>query len=700
MDQESKKKPICKCVADKGRNLVICIDGTSNQFGTDNTNVIELYNLIEKGKESKQRTYYNSGVGTFAKSSWLSLSSWTQSIDNKLDQAVAKNFDHIILGAYRWLSEMYEGPEDKIYLFGKRLHTSLALSLISSKGFSRGAYQVRCLAGMLSRVGLLHRGNEEQIPYAFELYKNNSPLAEKFKETFCQEIDSIHFLGVWDTVSSVGAVHNAGLPLTISNDHICFFRHALALDEARVKFLPEYVRGSVSAPEATIAEGVRPPRVKEVWFPGRHSDVGGGNQHNESLDLGRISLHWMAWEAVSCGLNLKPPTLNLDRYEDFFDKIPDSVTWTWWPLEYIPFKRWNYGTPKPEKKEKDMSQMRWPHRSGGRTPVPGQKIFFTILQKTREGKMRPYTPKADFSAQFAKHRFKNWTDIFEQAAAANDTRLLDEWAEFIEPDPLMVFNTTGVSETDWETLGESGQRTSVYGMRVCFSSKIGRWTLCDPWYVQLYFSEVASAYKMVYVEAILEVHRESLEALDPLELKPQAKLFYETWLGVEPESVPDHLQPPKAIENFPKSDYEWLRRLIQDKTLHEDIRVLCARILSCTFANDLGCALMYLVRSQDFLIHLAAMHMHKESWIKERALKLVLSLFDRVPCLSLIQEVRENRLMQDTPNSIKDWAVTLAKQFADAKSAAEKKQDYLVAEQILSKFLTQGKSSIEVTRDY
>ena len=71
----------------------------------------------------------------------------------------------------------------------------------------------------------------------------------------------------------MGVVRDKTLPLTTTNDHICFFRHALALDEERVKFLPEYVRGNKSAPEATVSEDDRPPRVKEVWFPGRHSDV-------------------------------------------------------------------------------------------------------------------------------------------------------------------------------------------------------------------------------------------------------------------------------------------------------------------------------------------------------------------------------------------------------------------------------------------
>lgn len=75
-----------------------------------------------------------------------------------------------------------------------------------------------------------------------------------------------------DTVSSIGIVRGKSLPLVDSCDHICYFRHALALDECRVKFMPECIfkdeqNGKQDRKERE--EG----RVKEVWFPGSHSDV-------------------------------------------------------------------------------------------------------------------------------------------------------------------------------------------------------------------------------------------------------------------------------------------------------------------------------------------------------------------------------------------------------------------------------------------
>ncbi|KAF8870031.1 hypothetical protein BD779DRAFT_1614237 [Infundibulicybe gibba] len=282
----------------KGRALVVCLDGTSNQFGKNNTNV-----------DKKQLTYYNSGIGTYAKPSWRSIAYWKQVVFNVIDTAIAWNFEEILLRAYRWLSTNYEDG-DRIYLFG----------------FSRGAYQVRALAGMIEKVGLILRGNEEQIHCggydrfvaAYELYADHKSekyedptfvgsrryletfnMAARFKETFSRPGIKVHYLGVWDTVSSIGLARSKSLPFTDTCEHFCYMRHALALDERRVKFQPEYARGGESVPnpaqqanpntsmepsqgnaglEGKNKAGVQDkpksrPRVKEVWFAGSHSDM-------------------------------------------------------------------------------------------------------------------------------------------------------------------------------------------------------------------------------------------------------------------------------------------------------------------------------------------------------------------------------------------------------------------------------------------
>jgi hypothetical protein len=125
--------------------------------------------------------------------------------------------------------------------------------------------------------------------------------AQRFKDAFCHRDVHIHFVGVWcvyqthdirlmikltfgfrDSVSSIGITRGKPLPGTLSPEqYTCNFRHALAADERRVKFLPEYANGGMSKmPHQTQADALSGhgnerlfPRVKEVWFRGTHSDM-------------------------------------------------------------------------------------------------------------------------------------------------------------------------------------------------------------------------------------------------------------------------------------------------------------------------------------------------------------------------------------------------------------------------------------------
>ncbi|THU92019.1 hypothetical protein K435DRAFT_567789, partial [Dendrothele bispora CBS 962.96] len=223
-----------------GRNLIVSIDGTSNHFGVNNTNVIELHSHVET-KDQRQLKCYISGIGTALPPSPWAIQHWMVRLGNWIDLAIAwyerrlcsLYFDH------RWLMDHYL-PGDKIFLFG----------------FSRGAYQIRTLAGMIDTLGLLEAGNKSMILTAYDLYYRSAnsftsgatsshdddvqAQVNRFKNTFSYPDVRVHFIGAWDTVSSVGLFRPKPLPLTNRADHVCFFRHALALDERRVKFIPEY----------------------------------------------------------------------------------------------------------------------------------------------------------------------------------------------------------------------------------------------------------------------------------------------------------------------------------------------------------------------------------------------------------------------------------------------------------------------------
>ncbi|KAJ7097685.1 hypothetical protein C8R44DRAFT_643151, partial [Mycena epipterygia] len=314
------------------KNLVVCIDGTDNQFGVKNTNVVEICNRITKNSPSKpQLTYYNSGIGTYARPSLYSFAYWQQALGSKVDLAFAWRFERIVQGAYRWLSDHYQ-PGDKIYLFG----------------FSRGAHQVRVLAGMIKKVGLMYGGNVEQIPFAYKLYlsKDHDPAAGalnlKFKGTFSRDT-GVHFLGAWESVTSTGLSWREPLPEMTSCDHICFFRHALAMDEHRVKFLPFYVNGA-NLPGQKSTAMAESEHVKEVWFAGSHSDV--------YSNLGTPPLIWMEHEAEVAGLVLGPRTISTSYLGQLkLAEAEDSMRirtmkMRLWPLvEWLPVTHLTYRSP-------------------------------------------------------------------------------------------------------------------------------------------------------------------------------------------------------------------------------------------------------------------------------------------------------------------------------------------------------------------
>ncbi|KAJ2920040.1 hypothetical protein MD484_g253, partial [Candolleomyces efflorescens] len=167
--------------------------------------------------------------------------------------------------------------------------------------------------------------------------------------------------------------------------HVCYFRHALALDERRVKFLPEYAWGGTTLPPAGQHSGLNsgetsvylPRHTLEVWFAGTHSDVGGGN----SGDITRSPppLRWMAVEAESLGLRLKPFDWSLEPRE-----IKESFKWFWHLIELLPFRRLTFART-PGAKANTFA----PHLWSPRKIHPGQKIHISVVLADAS-----YVPKA------------------------------------------------------------------------------------------------------------------------------------------------------------------------------------------------------------------------------------------------------------------------------------------------------------------
>ncbi len=252
------------------------MDGTNNEFGATNTNVVRLYQVVALDPTA-QVAYYNPGVGTFGHPGAIThlAQKFTQALGLAFGLGVTQN----VIDAYSFLMSQYDDG-DHVYIFG----------------FSRGALEARALAGLLHRCGLLKPELSTLAPYALRIFRTvgNEAVSTQFRSTFSREV-RVHFLGLWDTVTSFGNVWTPiAWPNTTNNPGIEMVRHAIALDERRAFFRQNrWAQG-----DSTLKQD-----VKERWFSGVHCDVGGGYPVEES-SLWRVSFVWMIDEAVQAGLRI------------------------------------------------------------------------------------------------------------------------------------------------------------------------------------------------------------------------------------------------------------------------------------------------------------------------------------------------------------------------------------------------------------
>jgi uncharacterized protein (DUF2235 family) len=266
------------------KRLVVCCDGTWNKPDSENvTNVEKIARTVQsdpsKTGGAYQLVYYISGVGA-----------GSYEFDRLLGGAFGFGLFHNVIACYRFLAQNYE-PGDEIFIIG----------------FSRGAYTARSVAGMLATVGLLTKVSlvEERLPEAVHLYQRTKmpegafgESVDEFKHDHCHAA-KVTFLGVFDTVGALGVpgferdtprFHDVQL-----SDQVLCARQALAIDETRLKFAPTFWE----SPGDSAVPSTEDPRVKQVWFEGAHSDIGGGYAQTGLSDT---SLLWMAREAHAVGL--------------------------------------------------------------------------------------------------------------------------------------------------------------------------------------------------------------------------------------------------------------------------------------------------------------------------------------------------------------------------------------------------------------
>jgi len=277
---------------------VILLDGTMSSLEPlCQTNLARSYMLLKETGSAVQ-LYYEPGM------QWRD---W-RSARNVL---MGRGINAQIKRAYGHLASRYR-PGDRIFLIG----------------YSRGAFAVRSLAGVLDRVGLLRaqEATERNIRDAYRHYEcTQDPEAlAQFRARTCHPRVEIEMIGVWDTVKSLGinapvlwriserwhAFHNHALSENVKHGF-----HALAHDETRVAF----------SPVMWECHDDFAGRLEQVWFPGAHGDVGGQlGGFEEARPLANISLVWMLRRMERCGLVLPP------RWEERFKTdalAPTRGTW-------------------------------------------------------------------------------------------------------------------------------------------------------------------------------------------------------------------------------------------------------------------------------------------------------------------------------------------------------------------------------------
>lgn len=304
------------------KNIVLCSDGTGNKdIKARGTNVFKLYEAIDiQGHKNRQSltpqiAFYDDGVGTESFLPWKILGG-----------AFGWGFSRNIRSLYTVLVHAYK-PGDRIFLFG----------------FSRGAYTVRALAGMIQYCGILdaekfptNSGLEQGVKNCWQEFKesafdnrkrgdSDSDIDRRTRLNAVQpeKVVDIEFVGVWDTVGAVGLPFDELTGLlnwffprrfvdftpTSSVKRAC---HAVSIDDERRTFHP------VLWDEQGAPHGL----VDQVWFAGVHSNVGGGYS-KQGMSL--VTLDWMMAEAEERGLYFIPDAREYVRmHQDVHDKLYDS----------------------------------------------------------------------------------------------------------------------------------------------------------------------------------------------------------------------------------------------------------------------------------------------------------------------------------------------------------------------------------------
>lgn len=306
------------------KRIVICADGTwdsPNERFVTNVSKVAWAVAPKMPNGNLQITFYDQGVGT------------GNILDRITGGAIGDGLDMNIEDAYRFPVNNFE-EGDEIFFFG----------------FSRGAYTVRSVGGLIRKCGILRKEFANHFAHAYDLYRvraggADSPEAIDFRARYSRETD-IKFMGVWDTVGALGipvgifrvnrkryAFHDVELSSRVKHGY-----HALAVDEKRVPFEPTLWADKQKEGQV----------IEQVWFAGVHRDVGGGNAEHGLSDLALI---WLKEKAEALGLVFDNEYFQKLIAPNPLGKVHESMTWYYrliGMLADLEYKRKNLGYSRTE----------------------------------------------------------------------------------------------------------------------------------------------------------------------------------------------------------------------------------------------------------------------------------------------------------------------------------------------------------------
>ena len=297
------------------RQLILCCDGTNNNFtgGEADTHVVRLCELLVAQGDADQRVFYDPGVGNSGQLPGATfVDQFRRQSDRIAGLAFGRGVFENIEEGYRFLMREYQ-PGDQIFVFG----------------FSRGAFTARSIAGLINRFGVLRPESRPMVPTLLHVYFSkdvpgkSDVTAQQIRRTLAHSFDTaVHFVGVWDTVASVGfkpfQLRLTAKP-TLAKKRFIHVRQALALDEMRSQFMPRLYAEENGTFECAPGHGQG--TLEQLWFRGSHCDVGGGYAPG-STRLSRQPFAWLVAEAVAKGLRLSHAGQPLDNEAAVLATLP------------------------------------------------------------------------------------------------------------------------------------------------------------------------------------------------------------------------------------------------------------------------------------------------------------------------------------------------------------------------------------------